>query len=37
MIAGGGDRVKTGYHLAGKSDPISRIGLTVQQAMGFAS
>ena len=35
MIAGGGDRVKTGYHLAGKSDPISRIGLTVQQAMGL--
>ncbi|MCY4428692.1 MAG: DUF1552 domain-containing protein [Halieaceae bacterium] len=34
MIAGGGDRVKTGYHLAGKGDPISRIGLTVQQAMG---
>ena len=35
MIAGsGGGRVRTGFHLAGKADPISRIGLTVQQAMG---
>ncbi len=35
MIAGGGDRIRTGFHLAGNADPISRIGLTVQQAMGM--
>ncbi len=36
MIAGNaGGRIKTGFHLAGKGDPISRIGLTVQQAMGL--
>ena len=35
MVAGGGDRVRTGYHMAGNADPISRIGLTVQQAMGL--
>ncbi|MYM62834.1 DUF1552 domain-containing protein [Pseudomaricurvus sp. HS19] len=35
MIAGsGGGRVKTGFHLAGAADPITRVGLTVQQAMG---
>ena len=35
MIAGNaGGRVRTGFHLAGNADPISRIGLTVQQAMG---
>jgi len=36
MIAGNaGGAVRTGYHLAGNGDPISRIGLTVQQAMGL--
>lgn len=36
MIAGNaGGRIKTGFHLAGKADPITRIGLTVQQAMGL--
>ncbi len=36
MVAGNaGGRVRTGYHLAGNADPISRIGLTVQQAMGL--
>jgi len=35
MVAGGGDRIRTGYHMAGSGDPISRIGLTVQQAMGL--
>lgn len=36
MIAGnGGGRVRTGFHIAGKADPITRIGLTVQQAMGL--
>ncbi|TGD71950.1 DUF1552 domain-containing protein [Mangrovimicrobium sediminis] len=35
MIAGnGGGLVKTGFHLAGNGDPISRVGLTLQQAMG---
>lgn len=35
MIAGNaGGSIRTGYHMAGKGDPISRIGLTVQQAMG---
>lgn len=35
MIAGNaGGAVRTGYHVAGNSDPISRLGLTVQQAMG---
>jgi hypothetical protein len=36
MIAGsGGGRIRTGFHLAGHADPVSRIGLTVQQAMGL--
>ena len=36
MIVGrAGGRVRTGFHIAGKGDPISRIGLTVQQAMGL--
>lgn len=35
MVAGNaGGAVRTGYHLAGKGDPISRLGLTVQQIMG---
>ncbi|GGB87356.1 hypothetical protein GCM10011494_02130 [Novosphingobium endophyticum] len=35
MVAGNaGGKVRTGYHLAGKGDPITRLGLTVQQAMG---
>lgn len=36
MVAGNaGGRIRTGFHLAGKADPITRIGLTVQQAMGL--
>src|SRR3546814_20066755 len=36
MIAGNaGGRVRTGFHLAGSDDPITRVGLTVQQAMGL--
>ena len=36
MVAGNaGGRVRTGFHMAGKADPITRIGLTVQQAMGL--
>lgn len=35
MIAGSaGGRIRTGFHLAGNADPITRVGLTVQQAMG---
>lgn len=35
MIAGNaGGRVRTGFHMSGRGEPISRIGLTVQQAMG---
>jgi hypothetical protein len=36
MIAGNaGGRVRTGFHLAGKADAATRIGLTLQQAMGL--
>ncbi len=36
MVAGNaGGRVRTGFHLAGNADPISRIGLTLQQALGL--
>ncbi len=36
MTAGsGGGRIKTGLHIAGNGEPISRIGLTVQQALGL--
>lgn len=36
MVAGGGGgRIRTGFHMAGNGDPISRIGLTVMQAMGL--
>ena len=34
-IGSGGGRVKTGLHVVGNGDPISRIGLTVMQAMGI--
>ncbi len=35
MIAGnGGGRIRTGFHLAGNADAITRVGLTLQQAMG---
>jgi len=36
MVAGsGGGRIRTGFHLAGKADPASRVGLTLMQAMGL--
>lgn len=36
MIAGtGGGRIRTGFHLAGRADAASRVGLTLQQAMGL--
>ena len=34
-IGNGGGRVKTGNHIVGNGDPISRIGLTTMQAMGL--
>jgi hypothetical protein len=36
MVAGGaGGRIRTGFHMAGSADPASRVGLTLQQAMGL--
>jgi hypothetical protein len=36
MTAGSaGGRVKTGMHIAAKGDPTSRVGLTIQQALGL--
>ena len=37
IIAAGkaGGRVKTGYHVVGNGDPISRVGLTAMQALGL--
>lgn len=35
MIAGrAGGRIKTGLHIAGNGEPVTRIGLTIQQVMG---
>jgi hypothetical protein len=36
IVAGNaGGRVRTGFHMAGRADPASRVGLTLQQAMGL--
>ena len=35
-IGGAGGRIKTGLHVAGGGDPVTRIGLTAQQIMGVA-
>jgi Protein of unknown function (DUF1552) len=36
MVAGrAGGRIRTGFHLAGRADPATRVGLTLQQAMGL--
>lgn len=38
MLAGSAaGRVRTGLHVAGNGDPITRIGLTLQQVMGVAT
>jgi hypothetical protein len=37
LIGKAGGRIKTGVHIAGNGDPISRIGLTVQQIMGVSA
>ena len=37
LLAGSASgRVKTGFHIAGEGGPVTRVGLTVQQAMGLA-
>lgn len=37
FLAGGASgRMKTGYHVAGDSSPVSRVGLTIQKAMGMS-
>ena len=37
LIAGSASgRIKTGYHIAGAGGPVTRVGLTVQQAMGMS-
>ena len=37
MLAGGASgRMKTGYHIVGGGNPVSRVGLTVQKAMGIS-
>lgn len=33
-IGGAGGRMKTGVHVSAKGDPVTRVGLTVQQVMG---
>ena len=36
FIAGrAGGRIKTGIHVAGNGDPVSRVGLSIQQALGL--
>ncbi|MGY4299077.1 hypothetical protein ACVWXN_007172 [Bradyrhizobium sp. i1.4.4] len=37
FVAGGASgRMKTGYHVAGDGNPVSRVGLTIQKAMGVS-
>ena len=37
MTAGkAGGRLKTGIHVVGNGDPITRVGLTLQQVMGLS-
>jgi hypothetical protein len=37
LLAGGASgRMKTGHHIAGDGSPVSRVGLTVQKAMGLS-
>jgi len=37
LLAGGASgRLKTGYHVLGDGSPVSRVGLTVQKAMGVS-
>ena len=36
LVGGAGGRIKTGYHLASNGDAATRVGLTVQQALGLS-
>jgi len=37
LLAGSASgRIKTGFHIAGEGGPVTRVGLTVQQAMGLS-
>ena len=36
-IGSGGGRIRTGLHISGNGDPITRIGLTAQQIMGVSA
>jgi hypothetical protein len=36
LVGGGNGRVKTGNHIAGRGDPVSRVGLTIQKAFGMS-
>jgi hypothetical protein len=37
LVAGNASgRMKTGFHIAGASAPVSRVGLTLQKAMGLS-
>jgi hypothetical protein len=37
FVAGGASgRMKSGFHVAGDSSPVSRVGLTIQKAMGVS-
>jgi len=37
LVAGGANgRIKTGYHVAGDNSPVSRVGLTLQKALGVS-
>ena len=37
LVAGGASgRLKTGYHIAGDNSPVSRVGLTLQKALGVS-
>jgi hypothetical protein len=38
LVAGGASgRMKMGHHVAGDGSPVSRVGLTVQKAMGVST
>ena len=38
MLAGGASgRMKTGYHIAGGGNPVSRVGLTIQKALSIST
>jgi hypothetical protein len=37
LVAGRGNgRLKTGYHIAADNSPVSRVGLTLQKALGVS-